>query len=834
MSNLHLSNHFLKSFSTLLLLLLFFEISAQAPSGPARSGTERIPSIQIVGKVLDGDTGEALEYATVSLFSKKDSSIVEGTITDAAGVFEFTTRPGRFFAKIEFISYEAVILESIPFERGKLKLDLGMISLLPDAQTLAEVEVRAEKSEMQMMLDKRVFNVGKDLANMGGSAIEILDNVPSVTVDVEGNVALRGGGVRILVDGKPSGLVNADNMNGLRSIPANLIERVEVITNPSARYEAEGMTGIINIVLKKERKKGINGSFDVNVGYPDNYGAAINMNFRRNKFNFFTNYGIRYNQSPGIGSNDQEFIRNDTLFFTDIDRDSQRGGLSNNIRFGADYFFTEKDILTLSFLYSKSHDDNLTELRYDDYVFSRQNRIGITERVDDEDEDETNLEYSISYKKDFKRKGHKLSVDYRFQSNVEVESSNFTETFFDGSFQALNVPNLLQRSNNDEGERRSLIQIDYVYPFSENGRFELGYLGSLRRIDNDYIVEELRDGDWVSLEGLTNDFNYDENIHGVYATYGDKIRKFSYQFGVRAEYSDVRTELEQTNEVNDRDYANFFPSVFFTYDLPKNNAIQLSYSRRIRRPRFWDLNPFFTFSDARNFFSGNPNLDPEFTDSYELGHIKYWDKGSLGSAVYYRHTEDVIQRLFTADENGNTVRRPENIATEDSYGLEFTYSYNPAKWWRLNGDFNFFRAITSGAFINAEGVRRDLEADTYTWFTRLTSRVTFWKNTDLQVRVNYRAPRIQPQGKTRAILSTDLGLSKDILKNNGTITLSVRDLFNSRKYRYLIEEEGFVSENVFQWRVRQTTLTFNYRLNQKKQRGGRGRGRGDYGGEGAF
>jgi len=233
------------------------------------------------------------------------------------------------------------------------------------------------------------------------------------------------------------------------------------------------------------------------------------------------------------------------------------------------------------------------------------------------------------------------------------------------------------------------------------------------------------------------------------------------------------------------------------------------------------LNPFFTFSDARNFFSGNPNLDPEFTDSYELGHIKYWEKGTLGSSVYYRHTEDVIQRLFTADEDGNTVRRPENIATENSYGLEFTYSYNPVKWWRINGDFNFYRAITSGEFVNAEGITRQLDADALTWFTRLTSRTTFWKNTDLQVRVNYRAPRIRPQGKTKSITSVDLGLSKDIMKGNGTLTLSVRDLFNSRKYRYIIEEQDFYSENVFQRRARQATLTFNYRLNQKKRRGGR-------------
>jgi outer membrane receptor protein involved in Fe transport len=589
------------------------------------------------------------------------------------------------------------------------------------------------------------------------------------------------------------------------------------------------MTGIINIVLKKEKQKGINGSFDVNAGYPDNYGAAINMNFRRNKFNFFTNYGVRYNKNPGLGLNEQSRTRNDTLFLTNIDSDRLRGGWSNNVRLGADYYFTDNDILTTSFLFSRSHDDNFTELQYDDYLFSYDNRISVAERTDDENEDETNLEYSLSYEKNFERKGQKLSVDFRYQLNDEVESSDFQEVYFDGNKELLNVPNLFQRSNNDEGEQRGLIQIDYTYPFTETSELEVGYLGSIRQIRNDYLVEELQDGDWESLPGLSNNFIYDENIHGLYATYGNKINKFSYKLGLRTEYSDVRTELEQTNEINDQEYLNLFPSAFLTYELSGGNSLQLSYSRRIRRPRFWDLNPFFNFSDARNFRSGNPNLTPEFTDSYEMGHIKYWQKGSVGSSIYYRHTEDVIQRLFTADEDGNTIRRPENIATEDSYGMEVTYSYTLADWWRLNGDFNFFRAITSGEFVNAEGIRRDLEADTYTWFTRLTSRTTFWKNTDLQVRVNYRAPRIQPQGRVRALYSIDLGLSKDILKGNGTLTLSVRDLLNSRKYRYTIEEPNFVSENVFQWRARTTTLTFNYRLNQNKKRGRGGRGEYDGG-----
>ncbi len=798
------------------LFLFTQHLQAQRPSKA---------EVTIKGLVFDTDAGVPLEFATITLFSKQDSSVVTGGITDAQGKFEITTQPGRLFVKVEFISYETLVIEEIPFEKGKTVIDLGVLEIGADTQMLDEVTIQAEKSTMQMALDKKIFNVGKDLANQGGSAAQILDNVPSVTVDVEGEVSLRGGSPRILVDGKPSALVR--DANGLRSIPANLIERIEVITNPSARYEAEGMTGIINIVLKKNRNNGINGSFDLNIGYPDNYGAAINMNYRREKLNLFTNIGIQYRKSPGFGSNYQELLRNDTLFISDQNRDRERGGLSNNFRVGADFYLTPKDIITTSLQYRISDDNNFTEIQYQDYLFNNDvvNRYAITERTDDEEEDESNLEYALSYQKLFDKKGHELNLDVRYQDNVETESSNYEEIFFDGNRVPLDTENLRQRSNNEEGDERLLVKLDYVYPFAKEGKFEAGYLGSMRKITNSYLVEELKDDEWESLPGLTNDFSYNEAIHGLYASFGNKINKFSFQFGLRAEYSDIETELLQTNELNARDYANLFPSAFLTYDLPSNNAVQLSYSRRIRRPRFWDLNPFFTFSDARNFFSGNPNLDPEFTDAYEMGHIKYWDKGSIGSSVYYRHTEGVIQRIFAVDQaTGNTIRRPENLATENSYGLEFNYSYDPVDWWRINGDFNFFRAITSGEIVDAEGVKQSLEADTYTWFTRLTSRTT-WKDTDFQVRLNYRAPRENTQGKTKSVTSIDIGISKDILKNKGTITLSIQDLLNNRRYRSTQELDNFYAESDFQWRARQATLSFNYRLNQQKRRG-RGNGNG--------
>jgi outer membrane receptor protein involved in Fe transport len=814
-----------------MLLLCFLSI---AITGNAQNYGNRSSKAIIKGKITQEDNGQALDYATITIFSTQDSSLITGGISDENGLFSIETKAGNYFAKIEFLSFEEKIIENITLAKGKMIADLGNIILVADAKTLTEVEVRAEKSQMQMSLDKRTFNVGKDLANTGASAQDILDNVPSVSVDVEGRVSLRGNeNVRILIDGKPSGLVSIDNANGLRSLPSNMIDKVEVITNPSARYEAEGMTGIINIVLKKEKKKGINGAFDVTVGEPANYGVGVNMNFRREKLNFFVNYGLSYRKYNGSGFNFQERTTSNGLLIQDQTRSHNRGGLSNSIRFGSDFFLNKHETITASFLYKKGDEDNLSTVFYRDYLQNRnpQNLQEITERTNDEIEKEDNLQYSINYKKTFDKKGKELVATLQFEEEKEVEGSDYLEKYFDNDYNPLSKANLLQDSENAEGEKQWLFQVDFTNPIGKEGKFELGARSSLRDINNDYDITQLNDNEWQPVldaigNPLSNNFQYEENIHAVYAILGDQKGKFSYQLGLRGEYSHVITELLETNEVNDRDYFNLFPSAHFTYKLPAENAVQISYSRRIQRPRFWYLNPFFSFSDSRNQRTGNPNLDPELTHSFELGHIKYFDKGTISSSIYYRYSTGTIMRIQTIINDQNTVSRPENLKNEKSYGLEVTASYNPYKWWRLNGDVNFFKSTIDGS-----NFQEGLTVDAYSMQGRATSRMTLWKKTDVQLRLSYYAPRKTLQSTRKAIFSTDLGISRDILKNKGTLTLSVRDLFNTRKYRSETFIDDFYSNSEFQWRTRSASLTFSYRLNQKKKRGGK---RGGYqgGGEG--
>lgn len=808
---------------TLLLLLLCLTGFAQRPSGGPGGGPggERPGKVKLSGTILDADTGLPLEYATVSIFAQRDSSLVTGAMSDLEGKFSVDCRPGRMFAKVEFISYESATIESIVVRPDAGPVDLGNISLSVSANALEEVEVRAERSQLQLSLDKKIFTVGKDLANTGGSAQDILNNVPSVNVGVEGEVSLRGSeNVRMLIDGKPSGLVGSGDANGLRSIPANMIEKVEVITNPSSKYEAEGIAGIINIVLKKDNRKGLNGSFDFAVGVPAEYSVGINLNYRKNKFNFFTTVGMRYNTNPGGGFQETTFFRNDSTFNYRIDNDRQRAGLGSNFRFGADYNFTPKDVLTAALLYKIGDDNNDALIEYYDYHPNSWTDLDLyTARTDDEFEDEENLEYNLSYTKTFTGRKHKLVADVRFSDRTETEGSDLTEKYSDANGNPTGVPNLLQRSRNSEGNQSWIATLDYVQPIGEKGKVETGLRGQFRDITNDYKVDEQVDSEWKPLADFTNNFLYDENILAAYVQAGNENERFGYQVGLRLENTDLNTRFVDNSQNNDRDYLNLFPSAAFTYKLKEGQSLQLSYSRRIRRPGFWELNPFFTFTNPRSFWSGNPNLDPEYTNSYEVSYIRYFEKATFNASVYHRHTDGVINRISLSDEFGLIFTQPENVGTRNSYGVELVGSATINSWWKVDANIDLFQSELNGVISDVErdNTFRSMRA-------RLSSNLTIAKQIDWQAQFQFRGPAENLQGTRKAILVLNTGLSKDILKKKGTLTLSARDLFNSRKRVYTRTQDNFYSEGEFQWRSRQITLSLNYRLNQKKKRGRRGGG----------
>jgi outer membrane receptor protein involved in Fe transport len=767
----------------------------------------------IKGKVVDSASSSSMGYATIQIFESKQKKLVNGNLAADSGDFSIDVPFGSYYAVIEFTGYNTYTTQQFSVSKQNPKHDLGLIRLSSKADMLSEVVVQAEKSYMQLSLDKKVFTVGKDLANAGGTATDILTNIPSVSVDPEGNVKLRGSGnVRILIDGKPSGLVSFKGSGGLQQLPASLIDRVEIITNPSARYEAEGNAGIINIVLKKDKQQGFNGSVELITGYPANFGAAANFNYRHKKINFFINYGIAYRNQPGIGSLYQEVYSPDTTFILQQNSSSIIKGLNNNIRGGLDYYFSEKSILTASYLFRRSDATRVTDILYEDYLNSTSNLSSKTTRRQDEEETEPNSEYNLSYKKTFDKKDHELTASVKYIDNWESSDQLFTQHSFEANGLQDHSRSILQQSLNDEYERQWLVQLDYIRPIGKEGKFETGLRSSFRDMINDYVVSEKNAlGEFIPLPDLDNVFLYDENIHSIYGILANKSEKISYQAGIRAEWTDVKTVLEKNNIVNPRDYLNFFPSAHLTFDLPKENAIQVSYSRRVRRPFYNDLSPFMTYSDSRNFFSGNPDLNPEFSHVGEIGHIKYFDKGSFSSGIYYRHTKGKIDRIRRVDSAGNSTTRPENLVFEKAWGVEFTSAWTPLSWWKLDMNINLFHADIDGTNILST-----YKASTYSWFARQTSRFTLPRHIEMQLRFNYEAAQRTAQGKRKAVYYFDFSASKDIFKGKGTVNFNVLDVFNSRKFRNISTGPNFYTEG-FQFRKRQINLTLSYRIKQAKQ-----------------
>ena len=733
-------------------------------------------------------------FATVAITDPETEEIITAANTDMDGKFELQTESEDFEVKITYVGFAEKRLRD--FSMTDRILDLGEIQLLEDVELLDEVLVVAERSTTEIQLDKRVFNVGKDLNARGGSALNVLENVPSVQVDVEGNVSLRGSnGVRILINGRPNGLVG-DGGQGLRALTADMIEKIEVVTNPSARYEAEGAAGVINIVLKKDRSKGFNGSFDINGGIPESYGGAANLNYRSGKLNWFANYGLNFRSRLGRSSIEQDLFTDNGVFRTEQIGRRDRSGLNHNFRAGVDYNFDEKTSLTLAGRYNIGNDDNLNTTTYLDFLDG--NFLERTIRTDVEKEAEEETEVSLSFRKEFTSKEHVLTADIRYQDEVETEGSDLENTIFADLESNEGTLDLVQRSANRESNSNLIFQTDYQLPFGKNGKFEAGARIGIRSITNDFTVEELNNNIYETLPEFTNEFFYDENIYAAYLMYGNKKGALSYQFGLRPEYTGIKTELKTTGEVNERDFLNFFPSANLGYEFSEEKSLQFSYSRRISRPSFWSLNPFFTFSDDRNFWGGNPDLNPEFSHNLELGFLRIFERGSLFSAVYYRRTTGVTERIQRVNPDGTSITRPENLATQDNYGFELNANYKLAAWLKVNGDLNLFQ-------------------ETFTWFTRATAQFDITKRTEGQIRFNYRAPRQTTQGRTRSIWRTDLAVSHEIFNGNGSLTLSVRDVFNTRIRRSVVRGVDFVRENQFQWQGTVVNMTMSYRIDQQKR-----------------
>ena len=812
----------------LLILSLLIGLSslAQRPQN-----FQKPAKITLSGKVIDQETQQPLEYATITLKNARFPDRLQGGITNEEGVFNFEIFPGRYNVTTEYISFEKDIKEGVVLRESK---DLGTIALGMEVNSLNEVELVAERTEVEIRLDKRVYNVGKDITVRGGSVSDVMDNIPSVSVDVEGNISLRGNNnVRILINGKPSGLVGLSGPDALRQLPAESIERVEVITSPSARYEAAGTAGILNIILKREELAGFNGSFILNGGTPTSYGGSASLNWRNKKLNVFTTTSYNNGNSLGGGVFNSEYFNGDQAStFTNESRDYNRNRERFFINLGAEYFFDDNTSLTLSaFTRTSNNGSNNTTIIEDvDLNGNVLNRLG---RYQDETEEDNSGQFTANFTKKFNDKGHELVIEFQSEESSEDESDFADNTnVFD------------QASSTEEKQKRQLLQLDYVYPIDENTQFEAGFRGNYSQQDTDYQVFDINGNESTLNTDLTNYLGFTQNVNAAYTQFGKKINQFSYLLGIRMENTKIVIDQRTADIYKEKKYTDWFPTLNLSYEFNERENITLGYSRRIRRPRSWSLNPFQSLTSLTFFRQGNPDLDPSYANSFDLGYLKRWDKFTLNGSVYYSTSKQVITRITEA--TGTIVRVSDdpvidvpalrstsiNLAENNRTGTEFTLTYSPKRQVRISGNFNIFNSETIGTYED-----QVLDADIVSWFARINASFPLPFGITTQLRTFYRGPSATAQTESQGILSMSGAINKDLFNKKGTLSFRASDIFNSRRRKSTTLTENFTNYTEFQWRQPTYIFTLTYRINENKnsrKRSQRSNGDGGDGGEFEF
>ena len=784
-------------------------------------------SIIISGKVIDSKSKQPLEYATI-IIKNTVTKEISGGVTNLDGSFSIEIPKATYTIDVAFISFQSI---KFPKENIISDKDLGVIKLSEATNGLDEIVIVAEKTTVDIRLDKKIFNIGKDLSIRGGNASDVLGNVPSVQVSVEGTVSLRGNeNVTILIDGRPSALVGMNGAEALRQIPAEAIEKVEVITSPSARYDAEGTAGILNIILRKNKLIGFNGSLQLDLGFPARAGTAFNANWRTEKWNLFTNTGFRYNETPGNAFSDSDFLSN-TAQNAKVTENRNFGRLGRSIftSFGAEYYLTENSSIIGNIVFNGGNDDDVNTNKIDRFnVLGDLNEA--TFRTESESESEQRVQYTLDYVNNFDNNGKKLSINGQYSSEREDILNDITEIDTQ-----VNLLNDLEQVLENQNENSGLLQIDYVNPVGENIQYEAGYRGNYRDIFNSFYLAEREDfennGPLIPDTGLNNSFNYEELINAAYVQYGQKFNRISLLVGLRYEHTSLEIVQEISTTKNKINYGKLFPTINLGFEFKDGENITLGYNRRIRRPRGRSLNPFPSRSSESNVYSGNIDLNPVITDAIDLGYLKRWDKFTISTSIYYNISNDNWERIQEdtgmLTDNGDpiTKRFPINLSTQERTGLELTLNYKPFKVWNINSDFNVYDVTSKGNYTNTStNVTQNFDFKNTSYFIRLNQKITLPSAVDLQINTNYSGPSENAQTKSKGVFSLNIAASKDLFNEKASLSLNFSDVFNTRiSQRKTIIPDFLEQYSEFQWREPQLRISFVYRFNQKKKKVNGGR-----------
>lgn len=772
----------------------------------------------IEGKIFDQETEEPLEYVSVAIFTEHDQELITGTITELDGSFSIRgLEPGSYYIEVSFIGYEKKVVNKINIEGSKRHVDLGEIVLPRSVEQLAEVEIVADELSVEYKIDRKVINVGQQLTAASGSAVDILENLPSITVDIEGNVALRGStGFMVLIDGRPTVMESSE---ALQQIPANTIENIEIITNPSAKYNPDGTSGIINIVTKKNKLKGFSGTANLNIGNFDRYGGGFLVNYTKNKWTAFFGADINKGRRPGYEINERVTQSNDTTFFTKSEGDEDRQREFWVLRGGLGYSFTDKDYLNLEFNYGYSKYFSSTEQFFQEGI---QPSAVLNEYTSFQDRSRGGNFYSInaSYQHDFVGKGHNLIAQVQFRNRIGEEYSTNQLLDMDDEITSGQL-------NTENGPGAELqFNLDYVKPIGDMNKFEAGYQS---RIGRSKDATELywynpENGDYELQPEFSNDTDYSRDIHSLYGIFGGEKGDFGYQVGLRGEYTNRVITAITSQETFTIDRWDYFPTLHTSYKLPAEQQVMASYSRRINRPRGYYLEPFITWTDAFNVRQGNPGLKPEYIDAMEIGYLKGFGDHSLSFEGYYRITNNKSERIRSVYQDNVMLSRPENVGQDYALGGEAVLSLNFFKWWKIDLSGNFYDYRLEGS-LDEQVINRQ----SFNWNTRLSNTFRFFEGNRIQLNSRYNSATVTAQGRREDYWTADIAISQEFWEKRMTGILQVRDMFGKVIREQTSSGIDFYSYNQDYNKAPQISLTINYRFNNyqsKKDRQG-----GDMGGD---
>ncbi|WP_298881094.1 TonB-dependent receptor [uncultured Polaribacter sp.] len=802
-------------------LILFAILLVSANSFAQMPKSELAKPGVITGKVVDKNSKEALPYVNIVIrdFAKK---IITGGITDENGNFKIGDIPkGNSLVEVQFIGFK-LYSKKISITNKSKKLNLGTIALEEDSATLDEVVVRAETSTVTQKVDRKVINVGKDLTAAGTTASELLNNVQSVSVDSQtGAISLRGNdNVRVLVDGKPTNISAAQL---LKQIPSTSIKSVELITNPSAKYNPEGMSGIINIILNKNANMGFNGSVNTGItaGHYVRYNASTNVNYKTGKVNFFANYGYNGGDNFNFGFVDRPS--------NDVKQNFQfiNKNQSHLLKVGADIYLNDKN--TLSFYTTQNKFDGggngSTLINGNGTLLSNARNI--------QDQKNTSGTYNVNYKIDFEKEGHNLEFEATYSKTDNPEDAMNTDALklvTDLDHKVFNYTNDIENDRSN-----TLINIDYTNPVSKDGKLELGLeyrtnnTANINLTDQEREVRDLSNA-IIGYERVGNSsFDYDRKIYSGYINYGHKFGKLTMQLGARLEHYEIEGTFNQetasTEKVTDEIFT-VYPSAFFTYAASDKNQFQLSYSRRVDRPGIGQLNPIREWSTPLITSVGNPELLPQFTNSFEVNYTRKIKNGSVTLGTFYRKINDNISRVTYADPLDPDVKQIlsfTNFEDTSSYGLEMSLNYKVNNWWRINSSMDFYSQKQFG--IVAQNSPR-IEVTNEVFNARISNSFKASKNLRFQLFAMYRGPSQDIQWKVENMWMVNTGASLNILKGKGTVSLRVNDIFRGMKFAFN-STNPFVQNGKFNWESRTAYLGFNYRFGSGKNKAKRRRQRDD-------